>query len=213
MAKIIFVFLVIFKTTLFSQEVAQVSAIEPLNALVKKMFVDINNKDYDAVLDMTHPKVFEIVPKAQMKTMFVSMFEGNGQFSVEIPKTIPDYKLSEVFKGKEDSLAYAFTSYDMGMKMTFHDQEYDEESKKMMKAIMKTKGMDVDFISNNAMNVMMYDRVTILIKDNDTANKWVMINYDPDAPLFYNVVPTEVMEKAKTYKQDLMLARKKKNEE
>jgi hypothetical protein len=61
-----FSFLVCFLLTSvsgFSQE---------LNEIANKMFVDMNNRDYDAILDMTHPKVFDIVSKEQMKTVLKS---------------------------------------------------------------------------------------------------------------------------------------------
>lgn len=183
-----------------------------LDGIAKKIFMDMNNRDFDAILDMTHPKVFDFVPKDQMKTVLKSMFEGTDQFSIEIPETIPEYKLSKTFSREKNNLKYAFLSYDMKMKMTFHDQEFDDDSKKMMTSAMQAKDMDVNFISNNSMDVLMNDRVTIIMKDDSTANKWVMINYDPDSPLFYQVLSSEVMEAAKAYKQDLMLESKKKSD-
>ena len=51
----------------------------------------------------------------------------------------------------------------------------------------------------------MKDRITIVLKDNSTNNNWAMVNYDPDSPIFYQILPSELLEKAKIYKQDLML--------
>lgn len=177
-----------------------------------KMFVDLNNLDYDAILDMTHPKVFELVSKEQMKTLIVSMFEGNDEFSVEIPKTIPKYKVSKVFEGEENNLEYAFVSYDMNMKMAFKNEEFDDEDKEMMVNLMKVQGMDVDFVSNSSMNVLMRDRVTIILKEDATKGKWVMINYDPDSPLTYQLLSTDLLEKTKEYRQDLLLSSKNKSD-
>lgn len=185
---------------------------EFIDGLAKKMFVDLNNLDYDAILDMMHPKVFDIAPKDQMKTLIKSTFEGNEEFAVEIPKEIPDYKVSKVFIGQENNLEYAFVSYDMNMKMTFNNQEFDDEGKEMMTGIMKSQGMEVDFVSNNAMKVLMKDRMTILLKEDATKNKWVMINYDPDSPMFYQILSTELLEKAKEYNQNLLLESKKKSD-
>ena len=53
--------------------------------------------------------------------------------------------------------------------------------------------------------------MTILIKDESTNNKWAMINYDPDSPLFFQLLSATVIEKAKSYYQDLMIAQKKKD--
>lgn len=183
-----------------------------VDSLAQKMFVDVNNRDFDAILDMTHPKVFEILPKESMKSVIKTMFEGNEDFSIDIPKIVPKYKLSELFKSEENHLKYVFVSYDMNMKMTFNKQEFNDESKQMMISMMAAKGMDVAFISNNTMDVLMKDTMTIILKDDATNDKWVMVNYDPDSPLFYQILSSNLMEKAKDYKQDLMLERKKSSE-
>ena len=183
-----------------------------INAIAKKMFVDMNNRDFDAIIDMTYPKVFNIASKEQMKTVIKSTFEGNEELTIGVPKTIPDYKISEIYNNEKESLKFAFVSYNMRMKMTFHKQEFDDESKKMMITYMKSKGMDVKFISKNSIDVLMQDRIIIIIKDKLTKNKWTMINYDSDSPLFYQMIPSGLIEEAKKYKQDLMLESKKNSE-
>lgn len=183
-----------------------------LNEIATKMFVDMNNRDFDAIIDMTYPKVFELASKDQMKALFKSFFEGNSEFSVEIPHIEPKFKVSEVFNKESDSISYAFISYDLRMKMTFKNQEFEEEQQKMMISMMSAKGMDVKFITKNTLDMNMLDRITVLIKDNYTNNKWAMLNYDPDSPLFYQMTPSVLIEAGKKYKQDLMLERKK-NEE
>jgi hypothetical protein len=189
------------------------NVLKVVDSMALKMFNDMNNRDYDAILDMTHPKVFEIVPKESMKGIFKSMFEGNEDFSIEIPQTIPKYKISEIFEIENDTLQFAFVSYDMEMNMTFNKQEFDEASKETMVSMMKTKGIDVDFVSDNTLEMLMRDRMTIILKDNSTNDKWVMINYDPDSPLFYQIVSSSLLEKAKEYNQNLMLQSKKESED
>ncbi|MCF7560115.1 hypothetical protein L3X39_05645 [Sabulilitoribacter multivorans] len=183
-----------------------------VESIAKKMFVDMNNRDYDAIIDMMHPNVFEMVPKETLKTLFKSALEGNEAYSIELPTSIPEYKVSKIFKSEEENLEYSFVSYEMDMKMTFNNEEFDEEAKEMMIPMMKAQGMDVEFISNNTMSVSMKDRMTVIMKDDSTDNTWVMINYDPDSPLFYQIVPSSLIETAKEYKQNLMLESKKKRE-
>lgn len=193
-------------------EAQETTELQEVQHLAKQMFVDMNNRDFDAILNITHPKVFNLLPKETMKQFLKSMFEGGEEFSIEIPKIIPNYKVSEIFNSEVDSLKYAFVSYDMNMKMTFKNQEFDEEAKNLMLTMMKAKGMEVAFVTNNSVDVTILNSVTIILKDNETNNKWVMVNYDPDSPLFYQIVPSILMEKAKLYKQDLMLERKKNTE-
>ena len=203
-------FLMIICINSFAQ--TSTSTLKYVDSLANKMFVDMNNRDYDAMIDMMHPKAFEMVPKETLISIFKSTLEGNDQFTVDIPKIIPKYKLSEIFKSDKNSLEYAFVSYDMNMKMTFLSQEFDEESKKMMITTMKAKDMDVEFLSNSTLSIIMNNRITLILRDDSTENKWVMLNYDPDSPLFYQIAPAGILETAKEYKQNLMLESNKKSE-
>lgn len=181
-----------------------------LDGLALKMFTDTKNKDYEAILEMTHPKVFELVPKETMVTVLTSMFEGTEELSIAISDEIPDYKITEVYKDSISNSEYAFVSYDMSMTMTFHKESFDAEGKDTMIKMMKIQDMDVEFLSDNSMNVFMPNRITILINDETTENKWVMVNYDPNSPIFIQILPTSVIEKAKSYQQELMMEDKKK---
>ena len=83
----------------FSQN-ANKETLEELKSMAHQMFVDVNNKDYDAILEMCHPKLFELVPKEQFKSIFKSTLEGNEDFSIEISEQIPAYELSKLYKEK-----------------------------------------------------------------------------------------------------------------
>lgn len=120
----------------YAQEVNEVE--KKLDSVALKMFENVNERDYDAIMEMTHPKVFDLVPKEMMVNVFKSMFEGNEEFTIDIPKVVPEYHLSEIFKDEENDGAFAFVHYDMEMSMTFHKkEEYDDESKEMMVNMMK----------------------------------------------------------------------------
>ncbi|WP_406683553.1 hypothetical protein N1F78_12800 [Seonamhaeicola sp. MEBiC1930] len=183
-----------------------------LSVLVDKMFSDVINKDFESLLDMTHPKVYDILPRAKMLSVIKMMFEGNEEYSIETAKEAPEYVVSEIYKGKSNNLEYAFVSYDMDMKMTFKSQEFDDEAIKMMTTMMKAQGMDVEFVSSNTLEAIVKNSMTILLKEDATEGKWVLLNYDADSPLFYQVVSSDLVEKAKKYKQDLMLVSKKQSE-
>jgi len=203
-------FVVVFTSINFAQEVSE-DSIKEIDSMASKMFTDMNNRDYDAIIEMTHPKVFDIVPKETMVSVFKSTLEGNSEFSIEIPKQIPEYKISDIFKDEEGGSDYAFVSYDMEMSMTFNNETFDEDTKEAMVKMMKMQGMDAEFVSNKTVHLNMLNRMTILIKDESTNNKWAMINYDPDSPLFFQLLSATVIEKAKSYYQDLMIAQKKKD--
>jgi hypothetical protein len=97
--------------------------------------------------------------------------------------------------------------------MIFNNQEFKDEEKETMISMMNVQGMEVEFISNNSLKVFIKDNLTIILKEDSTDNKWVMINYNPDSPLTYQILSSSLLEKAKEYKQNLMLERKKKRED
>lgn len=204
MKKLRYFFLVIVflsTTTIIAQSKADIK----IKELAKKMFVDMNNRDYESILDMSHPKLFEVASREQIITNIKSMLEGNNDVKIEIPKTIPPYRVSKIFVKQKDS--FAFVSYDLNMEMTFKNQSFIEETKKGMKAAMLSQGMEAEFTSDNSMKVIMNDRVTVLIKDKNTNEKWAMLNYDP-SPMISSLLPSEVMEAAKEYQNQLIKERK-----
>ena len=72
MKKIIYLLVLLSGLQLFSQNEKAI-----LDELSKKMFTAMVEKDYDFILDKTHPKVFSFVDKEQMKDLLKTTFEGN----------------------------------------------------------------------------------------------------------------------------------------
>jgi hypothetical protein len=181
-----------------------------LDSLTVKMFKDFNKRDYDAIMDMTHPKIFDVVSKEAMIAGVKSQLEGNEDYSVSIPKQIPEYKLSSLHNDGENDTDYAFVVYDFKMSMTFKNKEFDAENKKMMKEMMALQGMEVEFVSNTTLNLNMLNRITILLNDESTNNKWAMVNYDKNAPFLLEVIPENIIEHVNEFNQELMTERKNK---
>ena len=203
----IFVLFLISVTT-----IAQDADTSEIDKLTQNMFEAMNDRNYDYLLDMTYPTVYEYLPKESFKSVFQSMFEGNEEFSIDIPQDIPEYSISKIVSDDSLKMDYAFTSYDMKMSMTFHNQEFDEDQQQMMKGAMESQGMEVAFDSKSKIKMLLPDRVIIFIRNEVTENTWKMINYDPDSPLLYQVLPSSLIEKAKEHRQDLLLNSKKSKE-
>lgn len=182
-----------------------------LDVLANDMFEKTNQRDFDALIDMTYPAVFDLVPKDIMVTMFKSMFEGNYEMSIDLPEQKPEYTLTDTFKSEDSKTEYAFMNYDMEMSMTFKNQEFDKEGQEMMVNMMKVQGMDASFENPSKVNVNAPDRLVIFLKDEKTNGEWKMVNYDPNSPLFVQILPVEIIEKAKNHHQAIMLESKKKN--
>ena len=137
-----------------------------LDSVALKMFKNVNDRDYEGIMDMTHPKVFDLVPKDMMITVYKSMFEGNEEFTIDIPKIVPEYKISEVFKDEDNNTDYAFVSYDMPMSMTFHKEEgFDDDGKELMINAMKMQGLEGKFVSDNTIEILKPNAIAIMLKD------------------------------------------------
>lgn len=182
-----------------------------LDVLANDMFEKTNQRDFDALIGMTYPAVFDLVPKDTMVTMFKSMFEGNDEMSIDLPEQKPEYTLTDTVKSEDSKTEYAFMNYDMEMSMTFKNQEFDKEGQEMMVNMMKVQGMDASFENPSKVNVNAPDRLVIFLKDEKTNGEWKMVNYDPNSPLFVQILPVEIIEKAKNHHQAIMLESKKKN--
>ncbi|MBT8245923.1 MAG: hypothetical protein HKP48_10550 [Winogradskyella sp.] len=207
--KTIFLFLTV---TLISFNVeAQKDSKGELDAMAMNMFEKTNYRDFDALLDMTYPKIYDLVPKEEMKNLFISMFQGTDEMSIDLPKQTPKYVLSKTYKDEGSNTDYAFLTYDMKMSMTFKQQEFDDKGKKMIINMMKVQGMEAFFEDDSKVNINAPNRMVIFISDDLTDNKWKMLNYDPNSPIFSQLMPTTVIEKAKGYYQDILLVYNKKN--
>lgn len=182
-----------------------------LDVLANDMFEKTNQRDFDALIGMTYPAVFDLVPKDTMVTMFKSMFEGNDEMSIDLPEQKPEYTLTDTFKSEDSKTEYTFMNYDMEMSMTFKNQEFDKEGQEMMVNMMKVQRMDASFENPSKVNVNAPDRLVIFLKDEKTNGEWKMVNYDPNSPLFVQILPVEIIEKAKNHHQAIMLESKKKN--
>ncbi len=197
MKKIMYLLVLLNVSHLFSQNEKPF-----LDVLTKKMFVAMAEKDYDFILDKTHPKVFSFVGKEQMKDLLKTTFEGNEDMIMDLPKKVLDYKLSAVFTGKENNLKYAFIVYDMPMKMTFKNQKFNDEEKELMKSMMESQKMEANFISDKELNILKKNSITIIMKDDETQNKWVMVNYEPNSPMG-SIIPAELLLACKEYEKSL----------
>ena len=189
----------------YSQESIMEREAIMLDSLTQQMFQNVMNLDYEGIFSMTHPKVFEIAPKETLREFLAASFEGSGEFKIELFDTTPEYQISTIFNDETSNSKYAFVSYNMDMKMTFIHESFDDNTKEIMQKMMNAEGIDVTFTSDNVLDATVNNSITIVLKNAETHDKWVMVNYDADSPLFYQVVPTSIIEKTKAYKQDLML--------
>lgn len=173
-----------------------------------KAFMSLfEKKDYEGMLDLTHPAIFEKVDRKMMADSFNSLFEGNDEFKMELVETDKNiFSVSDVFT-TQDNTKYAFSTYLMKMKMIFLKESFDEDKKKMMLGLMEAQGMNAKFLNDTTLE-MSKQSMILALNDKSTGNTWKYLNYDEANPLYVSIVPVEVMKKAKEYYANLLIKQK-----
>lgn len=171
-----------------------------------QFMIKFQKKDYDGILEMTHPAIFEKFDKKTLKGLFQKMLEDNEEFQIEIIDADKiSFEVSEVSKSKDTK--YAFVTHPMKMKMTFKNQKFDDSQKEMMVNMMEVQGLKAKFLSENSLE-MSKQSMMIAMNDASTKNQWKYLNYDETNPLYVSVVPVEIMKKAKSYYADFLIKNK-----
>lgn len=163
-----------------------------------------SSKNYDKILEMSHPAITKKFDKEFLISSFKTMLEGNDELTVSFnPIEASAYNVSEIFETKEKT-KYAFVSYPLSINMEFLKQKFDEKTKNMMKNMMKMQEMDVKFLTDSSL-VMDKKAMTVAINDASTNNIWKYINHDENNPMYIEVVPVEIIKKAKEYKSAMLV--------
>lgn len=169
----------------------------------KAILSAMDTKNYDAILDMTHPALFKLADREMMKAGFKQIFEGNTEMKVELLKDpTAQFTVSDIMKTSDNSAEYAFVTYPITMKLTYLSQAFEPNQYPMLAEIFKQKGMNAKFLSKNELEIKKMS-LSIAMKDASTKNEWKYLNYDPDNMMFLSIVPEEIMNKAKEYNSQL----------
>lgn len=203
MKKLILLFLFICSGFMFAQSADQKKILEDSQAFMS-MF---QKKDYEGMLNLTHPAIFEKVDRKIMTDGFKALFEGNDEFRMEMIDTDKNaFSVSDIFT-TQDNIKYAFSTYPMKMKMIFLKEKFDEDKKKMMMGMMEAQGMEAVFLNDTTLE-MSKQSMILALNDKTTGNTWKYLNYDEANPLYVSIVPVEIMKKAKEYYANLLIKQK-----
>ena len=167
----------------------------------------LKDKNYDGMMDLTHPALFEKIDKQVLINTFKTMLEGNEEFKIEVADVNANaFNVSEIFTSKENG-KFAFVIYPMKMKMSFLKEKFDDERKKMMMNMMEVQGMKSKFTDDSTLE-MSKESMIIAVNDKTTHNMWKYINYDEANPLFASIMSVEIMKMAKEYYANFLIKQK-----
>lgn len=136
--------------------------------------------NFDAIFETTYPKVFEIIPKEQMKTMMGQMME-NEQFSIKLVEVEPNFLFGEL--KKIEGKTFCMVNYNNAMTMRFKEPVEDAEA---MVDIFKSS-MEADLVTYDKLSdtFRIEMRSTLIaVADDETKNQWKFLNKDKENKLF-----------------------------
>ena len=147
------------------------------------------NMNFDDIFDTTYPKVFDIIPQEQMKTMFGQMME-NEQFSIKLVEVEPNFSFGEI--KKIEGKSFCMVNYNNVMTMKFKQPMDDAESMTdIFKSSMNAEKVTYDK-ATNTFRIEMRSTL-IAVADELTKNKWKFLNKDKDNKLFSMIFDEKIV--------------------
>ncbi len=161
---------------------AQVTFAQDLASLkegAQRIYTATTTLDYDVILESTYPKVFEIVPKAQMKELLISTFNGNEQMKIKLLNVAPNFEYGEIKKIGDQN--FCLIDHNLAMELTL-TEKIPEDEVELMTDLMK-EAMDCDKVSfNKETNTFSINKKATMIgiADAATKNQWKFLNKDKE---------------------------------
>jgi hypothetical protein len=143
-----------------------------------------NNKNWDAVIDMTYPKLFDLVTKEEFQGVLESMFEIFKDFQTSI---ISDVRHSYPVIDYEGDKFTKF-SYDAEMMFTFFNSD---DLDNILPGFIQEFGEDNIKIFQNTNSVAVNNEASMLAVLEENASKWTYLNWDDNIEQF---LPSSVID-------------------
>ncbi len=149
-----------------------------LKAATEKMYTASYNLDLNTVMDLTYPKVFDIVDRETLLTAMKEMFQNETMtISFNYPKA--DFAYSDITT--IDNKKFSIIRYKSSMKMTLN-QDFGPEGVQAMTDGLKSSGKfkTVNYDAKTNSLLVEGDAIMIGVSDASTKNLWTFVNYDDD---------------------------------
>ena len=156
--------------TSFSQDAASMKA--GAQTLIDKTVA----KDYNALLDMTYPKLFTLAPREAVLESLKSTFDGNQGFKIVMLPTAPNFVFGEIKKIGNQS--FAVINHDNALQVIWDEPIPAAEVENyvgLFKTNMKTEDVTYD-AAKKTMNIKAKAKM-VAVADETTKNKWTYLTY------------------------------------
>ncbi|WP_447637821.1 hypothetical protein [Flavobacterium microcysteis] len=155
----------------FSQDMAS------LKANAQKFYDYTVNHQYEQMMDMTYPKLYDIAPKETILESLKKPFEGNEGFKIKMVAASPNFIFGNIKKIGDQT--FSVITHDNTMQIIWDEaipnleiQDYID----MFKSAMKTENVSYD-AANKTMNIKAGAKM-IAISDNLTKKQWKYLTYN-----------------------------------
>jgi hypothetical protein len=148
---------------------------ETLQTEVEKIYEASYVLDYDAILNYTHPKLFDFISREQMTTVMQSMFE-NEAFQIRFvhPKVAFTYGNIQTIEGN----SYCVIQYNNAMRMTFDKKMNGTKVTEIRSDLLESKEYEkVTFEKERNSFFIEGKSILIGVKGEGTQNQWRFVNY------------------------------------
>lgn len=159
-------------------------------------YIDHTNKsEWDAMLDMVYPKVFETISRAEMVSTFEGMESQGMTILTENPKIL---EYSEVQTVENEEFVFVDYAADLTVKLE-GEQFQDEAIQEMFRAQLEQAYGPGTVTASEAGNEMYVKAEKMLFAISESGkNDWKFLeNNGPDVSLLEGYLPAEVIEKYK----------------
>jgi len=139
-----------------------------------------NNKNWDVVVSMTYPKLFDLLPKEEFKGMFESMFEIFKDFQTSIISNLRhDYPVVD-YQGDR------FTKFSYDTQMTFSFFNLDDLSS-ILPGFIQQFGEDNVKILENTNSLIVNAEASMLAVLEKNTSQWTYLTWDDNIDQFLPV--------------------------
>jgi len=149
---------------------------EALKKGAKQMYEASYNLNFETVLDLTYPKIFDIASREQLGQILQNSFL-NEQFQIRLvfPEVTFKYGKIKEIEGKKA----VFITYVSAMRMTFEQKFYGNEAQEMLMGLKQSlPEKKVTFEPNTNSFFIEGTDAMLAISDNHTNKTWKFITYD-----------------------------------
>lgn len=153
-------------------------SLETLKNETVKIYNASYNMDFETILDLTYPKVFDIVNRETMLSSLDNLFQ-NKTMKVRFiyPKVNFIYSDIKEIEGKK----FCVINYKNAMRITFDEKLNQEKVAIFLKSMNEAKKYNtVQFETERNSFFLEGNSILIAISDQFSKNQWTFLNHDSD---------------------------------